>query len=268
MGVAFRGHTGGNMIDARSIRALLMTAISVAAIVFWFSGRVIYVDINADGNGDGSSWEHAYTDLQAALEASHPGDEIRVADGVYKPSRRLDPADPRSATFQLPDSVKLSGGYAGCDNPEAPRSPRTYRTVLSGDLQSDDNLTGNKDNCYHVLTASDPTNPWESHTLDGITIIAGNADNMSARGNDVGGGIYQDNSLLTLIDCTIKGNRAVSLGSGLFCRDGMLTLTRCEFVENSASTRDKNKGVYHENSRLTVTNCRFNSTPDILTLKK
>ncbi len=47
--------------------------------------RILYVDAGASGANDGSVWADAFTDLQDALAAAARGDEIWVAEGVYKP---------------------------------------------------------------------------------------------------------------------------------------------------------------------------------------
>ena len=57
--------------------------------------EVIYVDDDASGTGDGSSWENAYPYLQDALAAAEAAAEpitVRVAQGLYTPDRSS--ADP------------------------------------------------------------------------------------------------------------------------------------------------------------------------------
>ena len=57
-----------------------------------FAGIIIYVDDDASGANDGSSWTDAYNYLQDALAAAWSGDEIRVAQGIYTPdSNSADP---------------------------------------------------------------------------------------------------------------------------------------------------------------------------------
>jgi hypothetical protein len=69
----------------------------------------VYVDLTAPGPvHDGTSWGSAYVDLQQALADAQSGDEIRVADGNYRP----DLTDP-DGTFQLKTDITLKGGYAG-----------------------------------------------------------------------------------------------------------------------------------------------------------
>ena len=60
----------------------LLVALRTAA-----PGAVIYVDDDAAGGNSGASWEDGFTDLQDALAAAQEGDEIRVAQGRYTPSR-------------------------------------------------------------------------------------------------------------------------------------------------------------------------------------
>ena len=64
--------------------------------------------------------------------------EIWVAAGTYRPSDRLDAADPRSVTFRLPGGVGYYGGFAGTETQRDQRDPAENETVLSGDLNGDD----------------------------------------------------------------------------------------------------------------------------------
>ena len=52
-----------------------------------FAEKTIYVDGESAGADNGSSWADAYNYLQDALAVAYQGDEIRVAQGIYKPDQ-------------------------------------------------------------------------------------------------------------------------------------------------------------------------------------
>ena len=63
---------------------------------------IIYVDTDIDAAHDGQSWQTAFHNLQNALAIAVSGDEIRVAQGSYRPDETL--TDPngtgdRNSTF-------------------------------------------------------------------------------------------------------------------------------------------------------------------------
>jgi len=77
----------------------------------------IYIDADATGANDGSSWVNACNYLQDALavaQSSPKPVEVRVAAGIYKPDEGANqtPGN-REATFQLKNGVTLKGAYAG-----------------------------------------------------------------------------------------------------------------------------------------------------------
>lgn len=57
--------------------------------------RTIYVDANATGVNNGTSWANAYNDLQDSFADGEVGDEILAAEGSYKPEQgiRITPDD-------------------------------------------------------------------------------------------------------------------------------------------------------------------------------
>jgi predicted outer membrane repeat protein len=49
-------------------------------------GNIYFVDVEASGNNDGTSWQDAFTELQPALDAAVGGGKIVVAAGTYYPT--------------------------------------------------------------------------------------------------------------------------------------------------------------------------------------
>lgn len=205
---------------------------------------VMYVDANATGPSSGTSWGAAYRDLQLALAAAKSGDQIRIADGTYKPTSTTN----RAISFALRNGVAIYGGYAGhgAPNPNA-RDIAFYRTILSGDIGTAGTRT---DNSYQVLTA---TGLGASTVLDGITVTGG-YDDRAGIGLGRGGGLHASGSALTIINCVFSGNFASS-GGGMYTSTSSLTLTNCMFVGNSA---DSGGGARCLDSYApTMINCTF-----------
>ena len=100
-------------------------------------------------SGQCTNWAEA-CDLSYALDYTGDGAEIWAAAGTYLPTVRTDPADPRSATFILPNGVKVYGGFAGTETSRDQRNWVAHPTILSGDLGTAGNWS---DNSYHVVSA-------------------------------------------------------------------------------------------------------------------
>ena len=80
-------------------------------------GKVIYVDDDAVGANDGTSWENAYIYLQDAFTDANSAEkpvEIHVAQGIYKPDHGagITLGHPNEK-FQLLNGVTVLGGFAG-----------------------------------------------------------------------------------------------------------------------------------------------------------
>ncbi len=235
-------------------------------------GDIYYVDREASGDDTGLSWEHAFTELEDALEIAVYSDEVWVAEGVYKPTAGVT----RTASFTLVEGVGIYGGFTGTESEREERDPEVHITVLSGDLDdndttdangvitSTDNITG--DNAYHVITGSGVTG---TAVLDGFTITGGKADgsledrrgggmdnaggsptlgNLIFSGNRAGdgGGIYNEaGSDPTLTDVTFSNNRASAQGGGMDNFSSSPMLTDVTFNNNYAGLGGG--GMYNEN---------------------
>ncbi|MCH8824887.1 MAG: hypothetical protein IH984_15430 [Planctomycetes bacterium] len=123
------------------------------------AGSVLYVDDDAPLDGDGLTWDTAFTFLQDALtEAANNGEvlEIRVAQGVYRPDQDAannQGTDDRFATFQLISSTSLIGGYAGigAEDPDE-RNVELYETVFTGALDPEGQCVELNDCCSEHKT--------------------------------------------------------------------------------------------------------------------
>ncbi|MEM6398592.1 MAG: fasciclin domain-containing protein [Bacteroidota bacterium] len=105
------------------------------SIFLLFSGslafaQTIYVDVDATGNNDGSSWTDAYTSLQDALTNAADDAEVWVAEGTYLP-----PAD---TSFIVSSAISIIGGFEGTETSSDQADLNSNPTVLSGDFNGDD----------------------------------------------------------------------------------------------------------------------------------
>lgn len=213
--------------------------------------KVWYVNNGVSGGfNNGTSWENAFFDLQSALDVADPnGDEIWVAQGSesYYPSKKTNPNDPNSVTFQLVNGLMLYGGFGGTETSRNERDLAMNVTTLSGNTGEIDDTN---DNCYHIIKCEDVNNV----VLDGFSIINGNANGHGADSN--GAGIYCSGSSLEIRRCVFAWNTSESNGGGLYCADSNIAVTDCILSENE--TGNSGGGIYNLDSVLTVENSTFN----------
>lgn len=216
------------------VKAGLLSLFVMLCFAFNASAQsIIYV--SPDGNGDGSSWASTTT-FDKALEMANAGDEIwmkgfsQITDVAHLYTA------PSKEGWTVPSGVKVYGGFEGVETNINQRKnlgktyQLTYRTVLSGDINRNDNVdpnnfifpqnTSREDNAGHVLVLNafrdggDNLNDNSYPTvIDGLTITGGHA-------SDFGGGVYvkgsdiQENSVPYSIDrCYLFNNYALNGGA-------------------------------------------------------
>lgn len=149
--------------------------VSVMSYAITLPLSTIYVDKNASGLNNGTSWANAFTTIQPAIDISTPGlSKIWVSKGTYTTGTS------RTDTYLITDLIKMYGGFNGTETDISQRNPKVNNTILSGDLNNDDNAiitnveTTRQDNAYHVITLK---GDFGSGTIiDGFTITGGNAN--------------------------------------------------------------------------------------------
>ncbi len=251
-------------VNSKGFRLLICRALGLAlSCVLMFGavgpvsavGAVLRVKPKGMLCGWCGTWASACS-LQRALTMAHPGDQIWVAKGTYKPTLALDPAAPRTKTFALQSGIALFGGFAGTETSLSQRNWKTNVTILSGDLGV---AARAADNAYHVVTVARGVDATTA--LDGFTITAGNA-NGSAWPYDRGGGIYNDQSSPTVANLVIDGNAAGYAGGGVFNGGSATfngfspTFTNVIFKGNTAAYIGG--GLYTSDASPTLTNVVFN----------
>ncbi|MHC4567085.1 MAG: hypothetical protein ACYTE3_15185, partial [Planctomycetota bacterium] len=202
------------MIKTCAGTCLVISTLLSVAFCTAVTGKSIYVDDDATGTNDGTSWSNAYTFLQDALADARIGlkpVEIRVAQGIYKPYHgSWEKSTDSIVSFQLINEVTIAAGYAGFgeQDPNA-RDVQLYETILSGDLNGDDIDINDPcdmllvqfnrgDNSDHVVKGSD-TNA--SAILDGFTITGGHLMAVSMGPPTGGAGMYIASGSPTIINC-------------------------------------------------------------------
>lgn len=235
----------------------------------------LFVNYQAQGLGDGTSWDNAFLELADALfyANNNPGvSEIWVANGIYHPlfdhtyKDSGEGYNPRDNVFMLLPGIKLYGGFVGDETSVAERDLKIsagseftsvpgvdFATILSGDI-FDNDYTGNTgENTYHVVFSAGV----DGASLDGFVVAGGNANgdesvtvNEQTIPRTIGGGIAVFNSSPSLNNVLIADNYALS-GSAIYGSGSDFVLTNALVIYNNASEYGT---IYINKSSPVITN--------------
>ena len=261
---------------------LLAVPLAIAGLVFTAApafacgGGVLCVDTDSPGTSpDGLTWTTAYTNVQDALAAANPSDEVWVAEGIYTPDvgGGNTPGDP-TATFWLETGVEIYGGFVATETLRTQRDWDAHLTILSGDLAGDDTTTNGMvmdwsdvatatTNTYQILRAGDypSLRADETAVLDGFTVTGGlDMRNDSNILHGLGAGLFSYHSNPTLRHLVFSGNKAYGPGGGVYSYwDSLDTsspteLTGVTFRGNSGV---QGAGLYGRMAAFTLDGCVF-----------
>jgi len=221
---------------------------------------IIYVNSNATGSNNGTSWANAYTNLQSALSIAFINDDIWVATGVYKPTSTND----RSISFVMKNGVDFYGGFNGSETALNQRTIIDNPTYLSGDIGAQGN---NTDNSTKVVKIQNFTTPF---TMDGFRVVSG----YDASSSGKGAGMYLINNSgtqITIRNTILYNNYAYHSGGGMIIDNSNTTFHNCEFLYNS-SFNYGGGAIYSANvstSNIYLNDCKFigNNSRDGVAIK-
>lgn len=238
----------------------------------------IYVNDDANGRDNGSDWENACNDFQAAMDMARSFNQqngtifqVFIAEGIYRPTTfaTLTSSNPtekgymtRDFTFFYDFDVQLYGGFIGNEENPSERNCVMNPTILSGDFM---NTPSNAfDDAYTVITTYNVSSDF---ILDGFIIengtSVGNAGTSSSQ-SDGGGWYNSGQSNPTIRNCTFRNNSATNGGAfyNLGNESGGVSspnFTNCIFELNSAT--GIGGAMYNEaisgNANPTFYNCVF-----------
>jgi len=230
------------------------------------SAQVVFVDADATGAGDGSSWADAYTDLNIALLSAPAGGSVWIADGTY--------TTPDTVSFFINKELTVLGGFNGTETMADEADPAANATILSGDVAGDDpaadmafDTAAFADNNRVLLIADTSTVVGQyTVTIDGLTIANGGSPLDRPDGAplaDFAGGGILGLAKVAVSRVTFKQNR-MFFGSAL----SLLGLAANGSVLDDITFDDNYSGpfrMFYGNGvdDLTIKNSTFDGTGDV-----
>jgi hypothetical protein len=232
----------------------------------------IYVNQNAGGRNDGTSWNDAFINLQSACQAVEfaPADtplEIWIAKGTYTPGVN------QTDYFRLRGNTSYLGGFAGYETAKNMRDPERNKTILSGGGRT--RLFGRFDGSYTETVNGDvvfdglgfttartvgATGDYGNGAAINVRIAGGklsvtNCDFTDMSASNSGGAMYINASGETVLeDVKIANTTAGSYCEAIYLTgNGNKTLTRLEVRDIEAGSSSTSASLFIGTTTGTVT---------------
>lgn len=203
----------------RLLNLLLTLALSLVALLLLAWGVVaLPATHHVAPRADCAGATPCYATLQAAVDAAAPGDEIRVAQGVYTDVTAFQYAlggwtHTITQAMFIDKSLTVRGGYTITDWTAA--QPVSYPTVIDPQGRGRGG----------VVSAPDFDTPI-TITLEGLVLTNGYAQGS-------GGGLYVEGASVIISDCYIHHNHGGSLAGGMYLDGRAMTLTHNRIENNT-----------------------------------
>lgn len=255
------------------------------------SNRIRYVTQDGAGNKDGSSWDNAMDNIQAAIDnlynngASNKRGEVWVAKGTYHPTSEFISGNANSTTFIMRDGISVYGGFAGTETGLDQRARKAggmpwefvNETVLQGFQYSGANdapYWNDTDKLWTLSSASKHV-VWFAPApggaefkfmptaLNGVIIEGGYA--LGETGLDAmlpynGAGVYLNGRNNIMTECVVRYCRSRSHGGGVWLKGAQMS--NC-LIYNCSSEMGNGGGVFVDNmgfvSKCMIANCSANN---------
>lgn len=253
--------------------------------------KIYYVSPTAKGSGDGSSWDNTTTLSDALDNKAKAGDQIWVQgfEQITDPNNQLYVAPAEG--FSVNSGVQLYGGFKGDETSINDRETlgkpyqMKYRSVLSGDLNNDDEVdntnlifpanTTRTDNVTHVLSvdmapSSGSNNNTYPTVINGFTITGGHADGTSEKGGGIyisgdntGGGNFRIERCFLFNNYATQGGAVYVDAAVKNVNNGESLINQCVVYNNAASERsavvNEGGGIYLAGEATVVNSSIFNN---------
>ena len=194
----------------------------------------IFVNVNASGANDGSSWADAYSQIFDAIAAAEENAQIWIASGLYLASEN-------DSTYLTPAyGVSLYGGFAGAEASIEERDWAANLTIISGDLNQDDVagdfVTNRIENSRHLMLIQSGLD--NTTILDGLIFENGQTLGADAGGDDRRGGAILAYGAPVIRNCIFRNNYGYFGGACYprFEEASGSVFENCSFNSNSASS--------------------------------
>jgi len=209
----------------------------------------IFVNQNAFGMGDGTSWTDAFRSLQAACEAAaqFPADvpkEIWIAAGTYKPSTSANSDE----YFLLAANTSYIGGFAGSETAKSQRNVAANKVVISG------NLGGGvySNNLFGAFAGNTAATVNGDLFFEDMEFTSARASGSGGRANGAAiNATLSSGSELRITGCEFSDLQANS-GGAVYTSGGGLVISSAKFDDVISADDDIDTGAVHGMDLSTV----------------